>query len=668
MTSGATIVPGSWWFGRGWLPWRTATSTVTIGATALTLPATPCGPLGIASPNGTLGGRTLPPSLTVTPEATAWLLNRGTLRLFDALSGRFRTIHNTPFSTTASSVAAASIGIAISDPQRSHVIVLDPGTLSVRAVLPLGDRRPVSLAVTGGRLLVLDDHATISTPALGHLRPLFQVPKSAGTGWQRIAVDTAGRLHVAGGDRLVARTPEGRWAELPDATFPALPLPVDHRGRFQVPPRFRVSPDSDDQWFDSSGRPVTIAPEDVAGPRSFATRGTWTSEPLDSAVLGCRWRRTTLTAVIPPGCAMTVRTFASDTAFDPATIDSDSWARAHVLTGRPQPRRPADSAVDADLAVLADRGRFLSVKVELSGDGWDTPAVGQLLVEPQAPGLERFLPAVYRSDEQTTDFLRRFLAIFARELEGVEHRLRTLPARFSPDAVPDRLLAALAAELGVALEQTWAPEQQRVLLAAAPALYPRRGTPAAITNILREHLRADLGRPVPSFVPAIIEGYRERPEATIGRTRLPTGAGVTLWSDSVVDRPRLGAPGRHDTISLISVGDQLTDRFRVHANRFKVLVPRGLLPDADARDRFERLVAAEKPAHVDHEVILVEPRTVLGRQALLGVDAYLGSRPPARLVHAGDRTGPPLGRGLRLSRGLGRAGRGDFLGVRTVLI
>ncbi|MEU8243905.1 phage tail protein [Actinoplanes missouriensis] len=681
MTTAATIAPGSWWFGRGWLPWRTAASTVAIGGTGLSLIPRDDGSLGLGSANGTLGGRVLPPTLAAG-HATLWLFDRDgcRLRLFDPISGRFGTVVSTHPWGPGTSIAAVDQGRAVADPARHDVVVLDTPTRSVRAVLRLGERHPVALATAGGRLLVLDELGDVhrATPALDRLEPLLRRPPSTGGRWRRIAVDTEGRVHLAGDDppRIVAFVSRGRWEHLPDAVFPAPPITVDHAGRFRVPSRFRRAGScgeqlfdaSGEQLFDASGEPVTPARGDAAGPRTHRTRGEWTSAPLDSGILGCRWHRIVLTGVIPPGCTIRLRAVTSDEPFDPAGVGDASWSPSHELTGVPQPGTPADSAVDRDFAVLADRGRFLSLQLALTGDGRDTPVAGQVLVEPQVPGLDRFLPAIYRSEEQTSSFLHRFLAIFGAELDAVEQRLRTLPARFSPRAVPDRLLDVLAAELGVTLEQTWTPEQRRVLLAVAPGLYPRRGTPAAIREILRAHLEAELGHPVPEFVPALVEGYRERPEATLGRTRLPAGAGVRLWSDSVVDRPRLGAPGRHDTINLISVGDQSTDRFRVHANRFTVLVPAGLLPDRAARERFERLVAAEKPAHVAHQVLVIEPRTVLGQQDRLGVDAYLGRRPAARLVPGDDRSGAPLGRGLRLGGTPPPVGHGSYVGVRTVLV
>jgi len=129
---------------------------------------------------------------------------------------------------------------------------------------------------------------------------------------------------------------------------------------------------------------------------------------------------------------------------------------------------------------------------------------------------------------------------------------------------------------------------------------------------------------------------------------------------------------RHaERIRLVSVGDRLTDRFRVHAHRFSVVVPRPLLAGRDELERFERLVSAEKPAHVAHDLVLVEPRAVVGEQGLVGIDTFIGDWPVARLA-SGGCGGSSLGLGLRLGRrGLvvpPAAGRSWHVGVDAVVV
>nr|WP_221382020.1 phage tail protein [Actinoplanes polyasparticus] len=655
--SAAIVVPGSRWYGRGWLPWPTGTANdVVVAGGGLALPELPGG----APPEGFLAAG----------PGRLWLLDRPHVRLrrFDAVGGRFRTEpgwgadgwDDRRFGPRAT-IAAAGDDLAVADPDSHRVVVLNARTRTVRLRFDLGHRRPRAVAAAGNVLLLLDDRGV----AYAGFRSLGRPPAALGTEWRRIAADTEGRVCLLAEDGTVVRHTGGTWEAADDAVFPDPVVPVDHAGRFRVPARFRLAGADASTRYDATGHESPVDPGEPPGPPRHPASGLWTSAPVDSRILGCRWHRLTAAGPVPPGCSIVLRTYADDLGAD---VPRDGWSRPHVITGPAQPRTDADSAVDADYAVLAGRGRYLRIQIELTGDGWATPVLGSLLVEPETPSLDQFLPAIYRAEEQTTGFLHRFLALFGAELDALEQRIRTLPTRFSPTSAPDRLLDELAAELGVPLERGGTAAQRRAMLAAVPRAYSRRGTPAAIRTLLRTHLEAALGRTLPEGIPALVEGFRERPSATLGHTRLPAGPG--LWSDSVVDRPRLGNPGRHDRITLVSVGDAITDRFRVHAHRFRVVVPRPLLADAEARERFERLVEAEKPAHVGHELTLIDPRAVVGVQGVLGVDTYLGDRPPARLAAPGD-PGPPLGAGLRLDTGRSRppaVGRGARAGGHTVLI
>jgi phage tail-like protein len=687
--SAPTIVPGSWWFGRDWLPWRTGTSSgVTVGERLALLP-NPDGPRSLRSANGTLGGLVLPPSLAVD-AGVIWLLDRrrALLRRFDPVTGRFvtqagwgRGSSGAHWFGEGASIAATGGRLAIADPHRGDLVVVATGPMVVRSVLRLGGRRAVAVAGRSGRFYVLDDqgHVHVTTPATERLVRRRWTGRAPAGSWSRIAVDDAGRVCLVDTEasQLLVRPPEGGWelfhaADEVRSRFPDPELLVDRLGRFRVPARFRIAGSGESPWFDAQGEPCQVDAGEFAGAPPYQGQGTWTSEPLDSGTLGCRWHRLTVTGTTPAGCTTTVTTYTSDEPFVPEEIPPDAWSRPHVLRHRPTDDGDGP-AVASDLAVLSPPGRYLSLRVVLQGDGWATPSVDRLLVEPEAKGLERFLPAVYRGDDQETDFLRRFLAIFGTELDEIEHSLRSLPARFAPRAVPEPWLNSLAAELGVPLERGWSPSQRRAMLEAGPRWHRFRGTPAAVGALLRAHLQATVNQDIPESLPVLVEGFRERPTATVGGVRLPLGAGVRTWSDEVVDRPVLGSPGRRDRISLVSVGDRLTDRFRVTANRFKVVVPSPLLPDAGARESFERLIAAEKPAHVAHELVMVEPRAIVGGQGLLGVDTFVGAWPLARLAVAGCR-GTALGLGLQLAaRGPAvdrppSVGRGGRVGVSTVLI
>jgi phage tail-like protein len=685
MTSGPTIVPGSWWFGQDRLPWPTdASSQIVVGA-RLTLESNPDGPRALGSAEGALGGLALPPTLAVD-DGVVWLLNRqaAVLRRFDPLTGHFRTLPGWGAGSTgaswfggSASIAATDGLLAILDPDRGDLVIVATGPGVVRSVARVAGPRLVAVAARAGRFHVLDEDGGVHVTR-PHSDRLVPLPGRTRPGaWSRIVVDDDDRVGLVdvAAPQLLVRHTDGedelfRTADEVRSRFSPPSLAVDHRGRFRVPARYRIAGSDGSSWFDAQGEPGVPAVGEPAGEPPYVRIGTWTSTPLDSGTLGCRWHRLTVTGGLPAGTTMRVATYTSDEAFTPEDVPPDAWSRPHVLD-----RRVVEGAqaTGTDMAVLSTRGRYLGLRVVLAGDGWDTPSVGRLLVEPEAAGLERFLPAVYRGDDEDAEFLRRFLAMFSTELDGIEQRLRALSARFAPRAVPAPWLNTLAAELGVPLERAWTPQQRRRMLATTPRWYRARGTPAAVQAVLRAHLEATVAHAVPDALPVLVEGFRQRPAATMGRTRLPLGSGVRVWSDDVVDRPVLGGRVSRDGIRLVSVGDRITDRFREHAHRVTVVVPRPLLPDQEARESFERLVVAEKPAHVAHELVLSEPRAIVGRQGLLGVDTVVGARPTARLAAPGC-PGSALGLGLRLgSRGPAHdrppaVGRGGRVGISTVLV
>ena len=684
MTSERVIVPGSWRLGGDRWPWPSATATsagLTVGA-SLALAPTSGGPRSVRSPNGTLGGLSLPPALAVD-AGVVWLLDGASaeLRRFDPLAGRFVTVPGWGGASSGAqrfgrrAALAATCGLlALADPDRGRVVVARTAPLLVRAVLEPGDARPVAVAGHAGVFHVLDDRGRLwtTTPLLDRLERRPDPGRIPDGAWRRVVVDSTGRpWRVDDLEGSMLSAADGGWEVLreADALRPLVPAPafaVDHAGRFRVPAPYRLagSDAEPDGWFDTSGEACTVPPDEYAGDAPYGAAGWWTGKPFDSGVLGCRWHRITVTGTHPPGCATTVETYTSDERRDPADVPPDAWSPSHRVG--PQ---GGGAAAGVDHAVLSPRGRHLVLRIGLSGDGWASPTVDRVLVEPEGKGLDRFLPAVYRSDDEDADFLRRFLAMFGSDLDRVEQSLRSLPARFSPTAAPDAWLDVLAAELGVPLERGWRPDQQRAMLVAAPRWHRRRGTPAALTALLRTHLEASTGRPLPDL-PVLVEGFRERESALVGRTTVPMAAGERTWSDDVVGRPVLGR--RHaERIRLVSVGDRLTDRFRVHAHRFSVVVPRPLLAGRDELERFERLVSAEKPAHVAHDLVLVEPRAVVGEQGLVGIDTFVGDWPVARLA-SGGCGGSSLGLGLRLGRrGLvvpPAAGRSGRVGVDAVVV
>ncbi|XVU28355.1 phage tail protein [Actinoplanes sp. CA-054009] len=373
-------------------------------------------------------------------------------------------------------------------------------------------------------------------------------------------------------------------------------------------------------------------PESPPPTGRYPAEGTFTTGLIDSGISRCRWHRVRIDADLPASTAVSVSIVVSE---DGRFADTD-WQTA-------PPGR-------TDFLVDQPPGRYLTARVRLSGDTSHTPALHRIRLDfPRATSAD-LLPAAFRQDPAADDFTERFLSLFDASLAEIDRVVERHTALLDPAGVPDQALPWLAGLLGLSFEAGWDSDLRRALIAAAPELYRRRGTPWALAEAIRL---------VFGVTPVIDELARDRRWARIGAGRI--GA-VRLFGRSTsrfrLDGSALGAA------PLRSFGDPDTDPLTEHAHRFRVL-----LPDGTAElDAVRRLVDQQAPAHTRGSVRLGRAGFVVGHRSTVGVDTafvplpppVLGGAHPLRLDHGGIlRPGP---RGTR--RGL-RIGEVSAVGIHT---
>jgi phage tail-like protein len=285
-----------------------------------------------------------------------------------------------------------------------------------------------------------------------------------------------------------------------------------------------------------------------------------------------------------------------------------------------------DAQTDAggiDFLVRQPPGRYLFLRLCLSGNGEATPVVRRIRLDfPRVTSLE-LLPAVYREDPRAEDFTERFLSLFDAAIEDLDGLIARFPALLDGAGVDERALPWLGSFLDVAFEPSWPVERRRQVLAAVPRLYRLRGTPAGLA------LAVEL---VFGARPAIQELGRERLYSGVSRGgRL--GA-VRLFgrarSRFRVGRSVLGAA------PLVSFGDAVDDPLREGAHRFRVLMPPGSASTAEARARLARLVDSQKPAHTLVTVHVGGRGFILGAAPVaVGIDTAFAPLPAPVLGAAG---------------------------------
>ncbi len=281
--------------------------------------------------------------------------------------------------------------------------------------------------------------------------------------------------------------------------------------------------------------------------------------------------------------------------------------------------RPAPRDV-LDALVLNDRAAVLWVAVGLSGDGRATPALRDLRVDYDHETWLGRLPAIYRSEPDRRLFLERILALFETLLDGDTALIAGLPRLFDPATAPDTgapeaWLDWLAGWLDVTLDEAWSEERRRRVVAEAMALHAVRGT----ADGLRRAVETFTGLAVRVEEPGQLAApWSLGHVSTLGLTTVLAGAETqgavvgttaTLGQSHLIDGQEHGAPIFDETAHNICVQGYAAE-----------------LAGA-ARDRLERVVRNETPAHTVAHVCAIAPRLTVGFQARVGIDAIVGALP-----------------------------------------
>jgi phage tail-like protein len=165
--------------------------------------------------------------------------------------------------------------------------------------------------------------------------------------------------------------------------------------------------------------------------------------------------------------------------------------------------------------------------------------------------LGEALPALFQED----GFAQRFTAAFDEVLAPVFCTLDNLDAYFDPNLAPADFIAYLAGWVGLNLDENWPVERQRALIAQAAELYRWRGT----TKGLAAHVALYTGTE-----PEILDSGGCESSKTPGAP--------------------LPGTAEHRVTVRVRVAD----------------------PSSVDRRRIEAIVAAAKPAHVLHEIEVLQ--------------------------------------------------------------
>jgi phage tail-like protein len=243
--------------------------------------------------------------------------------------------------------------------------------------------------------------------------------------------------------------------------------------RLQAYPAARVFYATGERWA-----PLLALPQ----PR-YLRRASVVTPAWDSGIPACVWHRIALDLRLPLGTGIGIETRAAD---DQADLERLPWRAApgpaRSPAGSELPWRATTSATDAASGTWGTllqeaHGRWLQVRITLSGDGRQTPLLRGLRAWfPRFSYAAAYLPPVYRTAPADADFLDRFLALFEGEFTRWEERIAAAQQLFDARTAPAATLDWLASWVGLTLDPGTDEARRRLLIRHAMTSHARRGT------------------------------------------------------------------------------------------------------------------------------------------------------------------------------------------------
>ncbi len=403
-------------------------------ASVIRLPGDPNGLLAFDSPDGSLGGLALPRGMAIGRGGIVYLLGLTApwIKRFDPESGSFELLSGiggdgaeARMFHQPANIAIAGDNLYVADAGNARVQVFALPSLALRYLWKTGGtdvaaRGRTAWLLDGARGRVYAHRAGADRPY-----PALEAPPSE-SGWSRIAVDRQGGIYLLDGaqQKLWSFTGQQYLTDPSQLAgeFDDPAIRMDFQQRFCLPPSLarlchRQSPNpvaapelplaacppqTDGSvvpcLFNRDGDRITRGFAEPPGPALYRKDALWFTTPLDSAIPRCQWHRIELSlAALPPGTKVQLSTFSAD---QPPTWDLTDplhehlWAARFSITGPMQSKPGASTAGDFEFLVQSRTGRFLIVRLELSGDGYNSPEVAGLRIHYPRQSYLAYLPAV----------------------------------------------------------------------------------------------------------------------------------------------------------------------------------------------------------------------------------------------------------------------------------
>ncbi|OPX86522.1 MAG: Phage tail protein (Tail_P2_I) [Pelotomaculum sp. PtaB.Bin104] len=407
-----------------------------------------------------------------------------------------------------------------------------------------------------------------------------------------IGVDGAGNLFIGEGRSQPGESENGHFLHKfsPTGKFLGMvPSFQGYAGKLQIDQNERM------YIYDQESLEITILnPEQNPLPN-----GIYFSRAFEATSPETRWHKLVLDAQIPNNTQVKVSyLIANEKEFiingnkinldDQMTCpvgfsDGDLEARADVLNSL---YWSAALLNPKDALIHAQPGRYLWLRIELTGSQGKTPLLKSIRAYFPRTSYLRYLPAVYQENEQSRDFLERFLSLFETFFSQMEVQIGHIERFFDADFVRGDFLRWLGAWLAIAVDENWPEDKLRLLIKKAPGLFKIRGTRKGIEAMIKVYT---------GDKPFIVEQFQLK----------------------------CAEAGEEFQELLIKLYGEDPYSFCVLLKPFQV-------KKENEGQAVRRIIDSEKPAYIKAKVVALQPWIYLDMHTYLGVNTYL-TKPSLRL-------------------------------------
>lgn len=286
-----------------------------------------------------------------------------------------------------------------------------------------------------------------------------------------------------------------------------------------------------------------------------------------------------------------------------------------------------DSANQQDILLENVTGQYLHVRLELVGGTDSSPAVDSFRAYCPKQTYLRYLPEYFQRTKGDGQFLQRYLSVFENEFVDIEEKIDRMTRYFDPEGVPKEYLGWLSDWLAIEYDEEWPTGAKQEFLTRAPTLFKLRGTKEGMQRTIRLYLH-HVESPNTTWM---AEWRKQRIDERRTDDRITDAdVGDRLRT---IDEQSTGYPGGHmlffvEHLDLDGItSESARQPYTMHMDgprSFAVFI--GPFVSDTHQRAVERIVATERPAHTDGNVVELRQELKLEGRSFLGINSTLTTR------------------------------------------